>query len=78
MAKNPVYHERSKHIDARFHFIREHVKNREVKMIHVVSHDQVTDIFTKPLPTVLFENLKKKIGMKDWKSLSLRQEFVEH
>ena len=46
LAKNPVYHERSKHIDARFHFIREHVKNGEVKIIHIVSHDQVADIFT--------------------------------
>ncbi|KAJ3686893.1 hypothetical protein LUZ61_016057 [Rhynchospora tenuis] len=35
LAKNPVHHERSKHIDVRFHFIREHIKNGEVQMRHV-------------------------------------------
>jgi hypothetical protein len=50
LAKNPVHHERSKHINVCFHFIREHMKNDDVKMTHVASHDQVTDIFTKPLP----------------------------
>ena len=54
------------------------MKNGEVKMIHVSSHEQVADIFTKPLPTFLFENLKKMIKMKDSKGLSLREEFVEH
>ena len=38
----------------------------------VASHDQVADIFTKPLPTVLFENLKKMIGMKDRKSFEFK------
>jgi hypothetical protein len=35
LAKNPVHHERSKHIDVRFHFIREHMKNGDVEMTHV-------------------------------------------
>ncbi|KAJ3693375.1 hypothetical protein LUZ60_008855 [Juncus effusus] len=52
LAKNPVHHERSKHIDVRFHFIREQVKKSEVRLSHVTSHKQVADIFTKPLPTV--------------------------
>jgi hypothetical protein len=49
LAKNPVHHERSKHIDVRFHFIREHVKNGDVEMTHVASRNQVADIFTKSL-----------------------------
>jgi hypothetical protein len=63
LAKNPVHHERSKHIDARFHFIREHVKNGNVEMTHVASCDQVADIFTKPLPAELFNKFKKLLGM---------------
>jgi hypothetical protein len=51
LAKNPVHHEMSKHINVCFYFIREHMKNDDVKMTHVASHDQVTDIFTKLLPT---------------------------
>ncbi|XP_047318270.1 secreted RxLR effector protein 161-like [Impatiens glandulifera] len=76
LARNLVHHERSKHIDVRFYFIREHVKESNVQLSHVVSRDQVADIFTKALPTVLFENFKRMIGMKDGKDLSLREEFV--
>ncbi|GJU66865.1 retrovirus-related pol polyprotein from transposon TNT 1-94 [Tanacetum coccineum] len=65
LARNPMYHERSKHIDVCFHFIRERVKNREVQLIHVASRDQVADIFTKALPTKLFNYFKMKLGMKD-------------
>ncbi|XP_057954001.1 uncharacterized mitochondrial protein AtMg00810-like, partial [Malania oleifera] len=46
-AKNPVYHERSKHIDTRYHFIREHVKKKEVELISCKTYDQIADIFTK-------------------------------
>jgi Reverse transcriptase (RNA-dependent DNA polymerase) len=63
LAKNPVHHERSKHIDVRFHFIREHVKNDDVEMTHVASRDQVADIFTKPLSAELFNKFKKLLGM---------------
>ena len=56
LAKNPVHHERSKHIDVRFHFIRENIKNGEVELIHVPSQEQIADIFTKPLSINLFNN----------------------
>ena len=41
LAKNPVHHERSKYIDVRFHFIREHVKDKDVHLRHVASTDQI-------------------------------------
>lgn len=69
LAKNPVNHERSKHIDVRFHFIREQVKEGNVELVHVGSRDQVADMFTKPLPTVLFNNCKNLIGMRDRRSI---------
>ncbi|KAJ6883706.1 hypothetical protein NC652_030829 [Populus alba x Populus x berolinensis] len=55
LAKNPVYHERSKHIDTRHHFIREHVKNEEVQLISCNTNDQVANIFTKPLKREKFK-----------------------
>ena len=58
LAKNLVNHERSKHIDVRFHFIREQVKEGNVELVHVGSRDQVVDLFTKPLPIMLFNKLK--------------------
>ncbi|KAL4313405.1 hypothetical protein GQ457_01G015130 [Hibiscus cannabinus] len=69
LVKNPVNHERSKHIDVRFHFIRDHVKEGNVELVHVASHDQVADIFTKPLPEILLDKCKKMIGMMDGRSI---------
>ncbi|GMI80006.1 hypothetical protein HRI_001669900 [Hibiscus trionum] len=69
LAKNPVNHERSKHIDVRFHFIRDHVKEGNVELVHVASRDQVADIFTIPLPKVLLDKCKKMIGMMDGRSI---------
>ena len=63
LAKNPVYHERSKHIDVRYHSIREHIKNNEVTVTHVPSREQAADILTKALPKVAFEDGKLKFGM---------------
>nr|GEX08177.1 retrovirus-related Pol polyprotein from transposon TNT 1-94 [Tanacetum cinerariifolium] len=65
LPRNPVHHERSKHIDVRFHFIREHIRNRDVQLTHVMSRDQAADIFTKSLPAELFNLCKQKMGMKD-------------
>jgi hypothetical protein len=73
LAKNPVHHERSKHIDLKFHFIREHVKEKEIELVHVKSEDQAADIFTKPLSTRLFEKMRNLLGMKDRRELSLRR-----
>ena len=69
LTKNPVNHERSKHIDVRFHFIRDHVKEGSMELLHVASQDQDADIFTKPLPKLLFDKYKKMIDMTDGKSI---------
>jgi peroxiredoxin family protein len=63
LAKNPVYHERSKHIDTRHYFIREHTKNKEVKLISCKTNDQIADIFTKPLKGEILIRLKFMLGM---------------
>ncbi|WVZ64512.1 hypothetical protein U9M48_014014 [Paspalum notatum var. saurae] len=49
VAKNPVLHSRTKHIDVRFHFLRDHYGKGDIDLIHVVSANQLADIFTKPL-----------------------------
>jgi hypothetical protein len=65
LAKNPMNHERSKHIELRFHFIRDHVKEGSMKLVYVASQNQVADIFTKPLSKVLLDKCKKMIDMTD-------------
>ncbi|WVZ97707.1 LOW QUALITY PROTEIN: hypothetical protein U9M48_043221 [Paspalum notatum var. saurae] len=49
VAKNLVLHSRTKHIDVRFHFLRDHYKKGDIDLVHVVSENQLADIFTKPL-----------------------------
>jgi hypothetical protein len=68
LAKNSVYHERSKHINTCHHSIREYVENKEVKLISCKTNDQVANIFTKPLKRETFIILKFMLGMKslDW------------
>jgi hypothetical protein len=68
LAKNPVNHERTKHIDVCLHFIRDHVKEGSVELVHVTSQDQVAYVFTKPLPKVFLDKCKKMIGMADGRS----------
>ena len=63
LAKNPVLHGRSKHIEARFHFLREKVNQGELEVRHCSSEAQLTDIFTKGLKIDRFLNLRKKLGI---------------
>ena len=65
LAKNPVHHDRSKHIDAKFHFIRDCVEHGEVQLDHVGSDDQMADALTKALGRVKFIELRQKLGGKE-------------
>jgi hypothetical protein len=58
LAKNPVFHDRSKHIDIQFHYLRDYITNKEVEVKDVKIQDQVTYIFTKPLKHDVFANLR--------------------
>lgn len=49
LSKNPVNHQRSKHIDIKFHFIRSEIENKIVNLIYVPSDQNIADIFTKPV-----------------------------
>ncbi|GJS33178.1 retrovirus-related pol polyprotein from transposon TNT 1-94 [Tanacetum coccineum] len=60
---NNVQHSRSKHIDIRFHFIKEHVENGVIKLYFVNTEYQLADIFTKALGRERIEFLINKLGM---------------
>ncbi|KAE8728448.1 hypothetical protein F3Y22_tig00004355pilonHSYRG00008 [Hibiscus syriacus] len=63
LAKNPVFHDRSKHIDIRYHYIRECVARKDVEVEYMKSQDQVADIFTKPLTSEDFLRLRNLLGV---------------
>lgn len=63
LSRNPIFHERSKHIDLRYHFIRECVENGVISTEFVNTKDQLADILTKALARVQFHEQKTRIGM---------------
>lgn len=64
LMKNPVFHGRSKHIDIRYHFIRECVENGEITVHHVCSKEQKADILTKALAKTKHEEMRILVGVK--------------
>nr|GFB81123.1 hypothetical protein [Tanacetum cinerariifolium] len=67
-----VQHLRAKHIDVRYHFIKEQVENGIVKLYFVQMKYQLVDIFTKPLPRERFNFLIEKLSMKSVSSKTLK------
>ncbi|GJV97206.1 hypothetical protein Tco_1548783 [Tanacetum coccineum] len=61
---NNVQHSRAKHIDVRYHFIKEQVENGIMELYFVWTELQLADIFTKPLPRERFNFLIKKLGIR--------------
>ena len=54
IAYNPVDHTRTKHIEIRHHFIRDHVSQGDIELSYVSTKDQLADIFTEPLDEARF------------------------
>jgi hypothetical protein len=63
VAKNPVLHSKTKHIELRYHFLRDNVEKGKITLIHVPTHDQLADIFTKPLDQASFTRLRGELGV---------------
>ena len=63
LSKDNKFHARTKHIDIRYHFIREAVENNQVFMYYVPTDENVADIFTKPLAKPKFEKFVKLLGL---------------
>lgn len=65
LSKNSVFHGRSKHIDIRFHFLRDLTRDKIVELSYCNSQEQVADIMTKPLKLEQFLKLRSMLGMVD-------------
>ena len=63
LSENPVFHDRSKHIDIRYHFIRDIVQRGAIRLDHIGTDEQVVDILMKPLGKVKFPTFREKFGI---------------
>ncbi|KAJ9535340.1 hypothetical protein OSB04_un001549 [Centaurea solstitialis] len=63
IANNPVLHSKTKHIEVRYHFIRDHVMNGDIELHFVPTEYQFADLFTKPLDVTHFNMLISELGM---------------
>ena len=65
LANNPVQHSRTKHIDIRHHFLRDHVSKKDISLEGVRTEDQLADIFTKPLDENTLCRLRSELNVLD-------------
>ena len=63
VSKNPVHHSRTKHIDVRHHFLRDHVEKGNIMLTHCRTEEQLADIFTKGLSRLPFQHLRVRLGL---------------
>jgi hypothetical protein len=63
LIKNPVHHDRSKHIDIKYHYIRKCYEDGMLDAQHVRTEEQLADILTKGLGYVRFIELRRSLGV---------------
>jgi hypothetical protein len=71
--ENLVFHDRSKHIEIKYHYIRDMVHRKAVHVQYLPSHEQIADIFTKPLAKTKFEYFRERLGLVENASLAERE-----
>ena len=63
LSKNLIQHSRTKHIEIRHHFLRDHVQKRDIALEFISTEKQLADIFTKPLCEEQFSKIRHELGM---------------
>jgi hypothetical protein len=63
LANNPIAHGRSKHIETKYHFLRDQVSKEKLTVVHYRTELQIPDILTKPLKADRFKDTRKMVGI---------------
>ena len=66
IAKNPVAHARTKHIDIRFHYVREAIEEGIIEIEYCPTDVVIADLLTKPLSKKRLERLRQMMGLINW------------
>jgi hypothetical protein len=78
MADNPIEHNRTKHIDIQYHFLRDHQQRGEIAIAYVSTHNQLADIFTKPLDEKTFSKLRNELNVLDSRNFDRNLAHIAH
>ena len=73
MSVNPVFHDKSKHVEIQYHFICDMAQKGAVELQYISIDNQIADVLTKPLPRVKFEYFCRRLGVEENTSLLERQ-----
>jgi hypothetical protein len=73
ISKNPLFHDRSKHIEIKYHYIRYMVQRKEVHVEYLPTHEKIEDIFTKLLAKMKFEYFHERLSLVENASLAERE-----
>ena len=58
-----MFHDKSKHIEIKYHYIRNMVQRGAVKLLYVATEEQIADVLKKPLARLKFEYFKERLGV---------------
>ena len=73
MSENPVFHDKSKHINIKYHYIRDMVQKGAVNLQYVATEEQIADVLMKPLARVKFEYFRERLGVLQIEASSQRK-----
>jgi len=65
LANNPINHNRTKHIDTQYHYVRAKIETKEINVIYTPTNQMTADIFTKPLPQPAFSKCIKEMNIRN-------------
>ena len=63
LTKDQMFHERTKHIDIKYHFVRDVIEEGMLKVCKISTHDNPADMMTKPIPVAKFELCSSLVGL---------------
>ena len=63
LSKNLMFHDKSKHIEIKYHYIWDMVQRAAMKVLYVATDKKITNVLTKPLVRVKFEYLRERLGV---------------
>ena len=63
ISHNPIQHSKTKHIELRYHFIKDHILKGNIELIFVHTHEEIADVFTKALDSTKLNTFLQMLGM---------------